>query len=86
MKGYDSMPIRTLYARAAAWLIGADRWSPSHRSDLEAEFGQPEPEIAPPPAANVGARSSRPAPPPLARPIQSRQSQGRRVRRSSWMA
>nr|WP_237684340.1 terminase gpA endonuclease subunit [Pseudaminobacter soli] len=33
-----------VYARAAAWLIGADRWPPSYWADLEAEFGRlPEP-------------------------------------------
>ena len=47
-----------IYARAAAWLSGADRWPASHWSDLEAEFGQlAEVSTARIPAVDAGAEA-----------------------------
>nr|WP_237684436.1 terminase gpA endonuclease subunit [Pseudaminobacter soli] len=76
-----------VYARAAAWLIGADRWPPSHWADLEAEFGfRAEPLVAAAPDADTDAGSPPPASSQPVRSVRYRRPQGRRVRRSSWMA
>ncbi len=75
-----------VYARAAAWLIGADRWPPSHWTDLQAEFGlRAEPQVAAPEAGPEAAFSPSNSP-PQTHTLKNRRRQVRRVRRSSWMS
>ena len=61
-----------VYARAAAWIAGADRWSEARWADLEAQLGAGDDDDAEPPAA-AGA----------VRPV--RQVLRRRSLRSSYM-
>jgi phage terminase large subunit GpA-like protein len=76
-----------VYARAAAWIIGADRWPESIWRDLEAQFGKYVAALEPTPTAAATA-------PPLASAsnIQNTRSQSRqprrrtrRIRLSRWM-
>jgi phage terminase large subunit GpA-like protein len=61
------------YARAAAWILGADRWSEARWADLEAQLG----------VARVEARgASAPSVTPISRPVVPR----RRAVRSSYMS
>jgi phage terminase large subunit GpA-like protein len=67
-----------VYARAAAWVAGADRWSEARWHDLEAQ-------VAP-----LGAEPSEPvatqsAPPPMAGKLRSPARRGRRVFQSSYL-
>jgi phage terminase large subunit GpA-like protein len=61
-----------VYARAAAWILGADRWSEARWADLEAQLG-----VARVEAPDSGA----PSVTPTSRPAVSR----RRTVRSSYM-
>jgi phage terminase large subunit GpA-like protein len=63
-----------VYARAAAWILGADRWSEARWADLEAQLGvRAEPKAAADGAARAGAAG------PVRRPVQ------RRTVQSSYM-
>ena len=75
-----------VYARAAAWLIGAGRWPPSQWANLEAEFGQLEAAPTDRPVEYAGASSRQAVSPPPVHLVRGRRSPARRVRRSSWMA
>jgi phage terminase large subunit GpA-like protein len=64
-----------VYARAAAWILGADRWPEAKWKDLEAQLGslaanEPAPENMATPAAGLVRRQSR---------------RGRRIFQSSYM-
>ena len=61
-----------VYARAAAWIAGADRWSEARWADLEAQLGASD-QDDPEPRAAAGA----------VRPV--RQAHRRRSLRSSYM-
>ena len=76
-----------VYARAAAWIIGADRWPEATWRDLEAQFGKNVAALEPVTPAAATA-------PPLtsASKTQKMRSQTRepwlrtrRIRRSRWM-
>ncbi|WEF25891.1 phage terminase large subunit family protein [Paracoccus sp. S3-43] len=61
-----------VYARAAAWILGADRWPEARWADLEAQLG-------------VSAADATIADSPLARPAAPRRSPQRRTVHSSYM-
>ncbi len=67
-----------VYARAAAWILGADRWSEKVWRDLEAQFPSRKPV-----KHEIEDHGVEVAPPRAAAPVQKRR--GRSVRRSSWM-
>ncbi|PZV35933.1 hypothetical protein B5V02_24520 [Mesorhizobium kowhaii] len=76
-----------VYARAAAWIIGADRWPESTWRDLEAQVGKNVAALAPTPTAAATAPSLT-----SVSNIQNTRSQNRhptrrirRVRLSRWM-
>jgi phage terminase large subunit GpA-like protein len=69
-----------VYARAAAWIVGADRWPEARWADLEAQLGLKALQgdgVETPPAANTMAAGEVR---PIRRPMQ------RRTVRSSYMA
>jgi phage terminase large subunit GpA-like protein len=70
-----------VYARAAAWILGADRWSEKVWRDLEAQFPSRKP--AKREIEQHGDEPEALAPTRAAAPAQKRR--GRSVRRSSWM-
>jgi phage terminase large subunit GpA-like protein len=56
-----------IYARAAVWLAGADRWSEARWRNLDEQLGldpPPAPPPPPPPAEPAPAKAGEPAPPP----------------------
>jgi len=74
-----------VYARAAAWIAGADRWSEARWADLEAQLGAggDDDGDAPP---SAGANATKTAAEPSAGLIRRRSACGRRVFRSSYLS
>jgi phage terminase large subunit GpA-like protein len=70
-----------VYARAAAWILGADRWSEKVWRDLEAQFPSRKPAKRETEQHGDGPEAL--APTRAAAPVPKRR--GRSVRRSSWM-
>ncbi|MBP7242406.1 phage terminase large subunit family protein [Amaricoccus sp.] len=71
-----------VYARAAAWIAGADRWPEARWRDLEAQLGAGADDDA---APTTGAMTEEAAAEPSAGLIRRRASRGRRVFRSSYL-
>ena len=61
-----------VYARAAAWILGADRWSEARWADLEAQLGVTAQDVADGGAGNTT-------------PIAQRMAPRRRTVRSNYM-
>ena len=57
-----------VYARAAVWLAGVDRWADTRWRALEIQLGLDEPEPRKPPPAPQASPSSAPMPPPVVAP------------------
>ncbi|HRO13355.1 MAG TPA: phage terminase large subunit family protein, partial [Amaricoccus sp.] len=73
-----------VYARAAAWIAGADRWPEAKWRDLEAQLGAGGDDAAHAPSRDV-AMADETAAEPSAGLIRRRASRGRRVFRSSYL-
>jgi phage terminase large subunit GpA-like protein len=65
-----------VYARAAAWIAGADRWSEATWRDLEQQLGTGE--VDPAPSTKDGSSTAEPAA-PSAGMVRRRRARGRRV-------
>lgn len=79
-----------VYARAAAWIAGADRWPAGHWNDLEAAFGARARADSVVTSALPDADAETPNAVPPPEPPRPRPHQGwlrqRRIRRSPWMS
>ena len=73
-----------VYARAAAWIAGADRWPEAKWRDLEAQLGAGGDDAAVAPSRDV-AMADETVTEPSAGLIRRRTSRGRRVFRSSYL-
>jgi phage terminase large subunit GpA-like protein len=74
-----------VYARAVAWILGADRWPEAYWRDLEAQFGGIKAMDDRPADLAGGALARSPSAQQAAAIGRSRHRTRRRVRRSSWM-
>ena len=73
-----------VYARAAAWIAGADRWSDARWAELEKQLGAASPADEGEPCEPVGESPT--SAPPLAGRLQRPPRRGHRVFRSSYLA
>ena len=76
-----------VYARAAAWIAGADRWTEAKWRDLETQLVPVETGGDPPaPPAAPGTAAAAPAPAASAGRLRTASRRGRRVFRSSYLS